>query len=297
MKPVPFHYFRPSSLEEAISILKRYDGEAKLLAGGQSLIPLLNMRLARPSALVDLSGIPGLDDIKLEGQDLIIGAMVRHSSVERSPLVAERCPLLREAMSYVGHPAIRTRGTFGGSMAHADPAAELPAVAALVDASFHIIGPVGWRTVPWQDFFETYLTNCLEPTEILVEVRLPLPARSMGSAFLEVARRHGDFALVGAAALVDLDEAGCMSEVRLALMGVGGTPWRLTEVEKSLLGHKPQIKLYQDAGDRAAVDIEPESDVHASADYRRDLTAVLVERVLMAAASRASKTGRGEVKV
>jgi len=290
MKPVPFDYFCPSSLEEAISILQRYDGEAKLLAGGQSLIPLLNMRLARPSALVDLSGIPGLNTIKQDGQDLVIGAMVRHHSVECSALVAECCPLLPEAISFVGHLAIRTRGTFGGSMVHADPAAELPAVAALTDASFRLIGQTGWRTVPWRDFFVTYLTSCLEPEEILVEVHLPLPGSSTGSAFLEVAPRHGDFALVGAAALVDLDKAGRMSEVRVVLMGVGGTPWRLPEVEESLSGQEPVLQIFREAGDRAAASIDPASDVHASAEYRRELAAVLAERVLVAAASRASRT-------
>ena len=159
MKPVSFDYFRPASLEEAIALLHYYGGDAKLLAGGQSLIPLLNMRLARPSARIDLSGIPDLDDIKQDGQVLAIGAMVRHHSVECSTLVAERCPLLREAMSYVGHVAIRTRGTFGGSIAHADPSAEVPAVTALLDASFRIVGPTGERSVPWHNFFVTALKN------------------------------------------------------------------------------------------------------------------------------------------
>lgn len=297
MKPAPFEYFRPSSLEEAIALLQRYEGDAKLLAGGQSLIPLLNMRLARPSALVDLGGIAGLDEIKQDGQTLVLGAMVRHRSVERSALVAARYPLLREAIGYVGHLAIRTRGTFGGSIAHADPSAELPAVAALVDASFRVIGPTGWRTVPWRDFFVTYLASSLEAEEILVEARLPLPPQSMGSAFLEVATRHGDFALVGAGALVGLDEAGRVSEARIVLTGVGGTPWRSSEIEASLIGHAPEARLYEKTGASIAADIEPESDVHASADYRRDLAATLVERVLRTAVARVPGRGQGEGKL
>lgn len=297
MKPAPFEYFRPSSLEEAVALLQRYEGDAKLLAGGQSLIPLLNMRLARPSALVDLGGIAGLDEIKQDGQTLVLGAMVRHRSVERSALVAERYPLLREAIGYVGHLAIRTRGTFGGSVAHADPSAELPAVAALADASFRIVGPAGWRSVSWRDFFVTYLASSLEAEEILVEAHLPLPAPSMGSAFLEVAPRHGDFALVGAGVLVDLDEAGRFSEVRLVLTGVGGIPWRSSAIETSLVGREPEARLYRETGASVAAGIEPEGDVHASADYRRDLAAALVERVLQAAVARVPGRGQGEGKI
>lgn len=286
MKPVPFDYVRPASLEEAIAQLQRYDGDAKILAGGQSLIPLLNMRLARPSALIDLGTIPGLDELRQDGQVLKIGAMVRHHRIERSPLVAECCPLLQEAVRYVGHPAIRTRGTFGGSVAHADPSAELPAISALLDASFRIAGPTGERVVPWQDFFVTYLTSSLEPEEILVETNLPLPASTTGSAFLEVAPRHGDFALVGAGALIDLDEEGQISMAKFVLTGIGGTPWRSPELEAQLAGQPPEAHLFREIGAHVAEQIEPEGDTHASAEYRRSLAAVLVERVLAAAVGR-----------
>ncbi|MFQ5889982.1 MAG: FAD binding domain-containing protein [Gemmatimonadota bacterium] len=289
MKPAPFEYFAPRTLEEALSLLARHGYEAKPLAGGQSLIPTMNFRLAQPTILVDLNGLEELE--RLEAADaggLCIGAMVRQRAVERSALVRERAPLVAEAMPYVAHPQIRNRGTVGGSLAHADPAAELPAVMLALKARFRLEGPEGARWVDASDFFLGPFSTALAEDELLAEIVLPrLPART-GTAFLELARRHGDYALVGVAAVVSVDEEGRCREARLALLSVGDRPGAASSAAASLAGELPTEERIADAARLAAsCDIEPLEDIHASPAYRRRLAEVLTRRALTEAFARA----------
>jgi CO/xanthine dehydrogenase FAD-binding subunit len=243
----------------------------------------MNMRLARPEHLIDLNGVAELAYLREEAGTLRIGAMTRQREVEKSPLVAERWPLLSEAIRFIGHTQIRNRGTIGGSLAHADPAAELPAVMAALDAQFVIHGPNGERTAAADDFFLTYLTTSLDPAELLVELRIPaLPAGSR-PAFKEVSRRHGDFALAGAAGSVALDEQGVCTDARIALFGVGPNPVRARDAEALLVGQRPTESLLEQVGLKATEDLEPDSDIHASAEYRKEVGAVMVRRALLAA--------------
>lgn len=287
MKPAPFAYFDPRTLDDAIALLDEHGMDAKVLAGGQSLVPLLNMRLARPAVLIDMNRVDGLDYIRDDGDAIAFGAMTRQRDVERSPLVQEKLPLLHEAMRYIAHPQIRNRGTIGGSLAHADPAAELPAVARVLEAEFTIAGPGGTRSVTANDFFVTYLTSCLEPNEVLTEVRFPVLSKDTGWSFIELSRRHGDFALAGVAATIALS-GGMISDARIGLFGVGATALRAIEAEAILRGQRPDGGLFARAGESAAAAIEePLSDIHASAEYRRDLARVLTARALAEAAARA----------
>jgi carbon-monoxide dehydrogenase medium subunit len=267
MKPPVFDYATPATLAEATALLVQYDGEAKLLSGGQSLVPLLNMRLARPAIVVDLARIPGLDYVRADGDGFAIGGMTRQRTVELSPEVRARHPLLYAGMQLIAHPQNRNQGTVGGSLAHADPAAELPAMAVALDATFEATGPSGVRTIAAADFFLTYLTTSLAASEILTAVRFPtLPART-GWSMLEVARRHGDFGLAGVVATVGLGDAGRIGTARIVLFGVGATPIHARDAEAMLAGHAPDPKLFADAGAKAAADLEePLSDVHAIAD-------------------------------
>jgi len=288
MKPPRFDYLAPVSLDEALALLGRHGEEAKVLAGGQSLVPLLNFRLARPAYLIDLNEVPGLDGIRIEDGRIAIGAMTRQRAVETSALVRERCPLLAEAMPQIGHVQIRNRGTIGGSLAHADPAAELPAVMAALGGELVVRSVGGQRVVGAEQFFVRYLTTAIAPGELLVEVRLPaVPPRS-GSAFLEVSRRHGDFALVGVAATLVLDAAGVCAASAVALTGVGPTPVVAREAAAVLVGARPGEAAFEEAGRRAAAAVRPESDLHASAEYRQHLAAVLTRRALARAAARAA---------
>jgi CO/xanthine dehydrogenase FAD-binding subunit len=285
MKPAPFAYHRPAGVDEAIALLDRYEGEAKVLAGGQSLMPIVNMRLARPTALIDLHEIPALDGLRREDGRIAFGAMTRHRSVERAAEVREHLPLLAHAMGYVGHLAIRSRGTIGGSLAHADPAAELPALATLFDARFTIAGAAGTRTVDWEEFFVSYLATCLEPAEILTEISFAVPQPGTRWSFREIARRHGDFALVGIGALVRCDEAaGTIAEARLALFGVGATPVRLLDAERALTGIRPNARAFEEIARDAVAVLDPNSDVHASATYRREVARALIAEALREAA-------------
>ena len=289
MKPAPFSYHRPASLDEAIAILERYEGEAKPLSGGQSLLPLMNMRVARPAALVDLAMVPGLQGIEVRDGRLRLGAMTRYRELETVGLVEESIPVLRAAVRYIGHPAIRTRGTIGGSMAHADPAAELPAIAALLEGTFTLAGRNGTRTARWDDFFQGYLTTSLQPSELLTEVSLEVPAPLAGWSFLEIARRHGDFALAGVAALVATDDQGKVRDVRIALFGVGPAPLRARRAEAALMGTRAEDTAILRTAAMVSEDLEPDSDVHASADYRRRVAGVLAERALHEAVQRAGR--------
>jgi carbon-monoxide dehydrogenase medium subunit len=286
MKPARFDYHAPERLEDALSLLREQADGAKVLAGGQSLVPLMNMRLARPAAVVDINRIRELAYLRVEDGELRIGALARHADVLRSPEVARGWPLLHEATGLVGHAAIRNRGTVCGSVVHADPAAEQPAVLTALDGRVVIAGPDGRREAAPDEFFLTYLTTALAPEEMVVEVRLPALPPGTGTCFLEFSRRHGDFAIVGVACAVTLEDGVCR-DARVALAGVGGTPFRAREAEDVLRGERLGPSAIRAAAERAAAGIEPDSDIHASADYRKHLARVLTERALARAAERA----------
>lgn len=279
MKPPRFDYHAPRSVDETVALLARYGGDAKVLAGGQSLVPMLNFRLSRPAALVDVNRIPALAYVGEHDGILALGATTRQRTIEFSPVVARRLPLLVEATRWVGHLPIRSRGTIGGSLAHADPSAEYPAVLTALDGEVVAQGPRGRRTLKPAELFETYLTTTLAPDELLVEVRLPTAPEGAGHAFEEFARRHGDFAIVGIAAVVVPDGRRC-AMARLAAAGTGPVPVRLRAVEEILERDGLGESAIEAAAARAAELVEPDSDVHASADYRRHLTRVLTARAI-----------------
>ncbi|MBV9132749.1 MAG: xanthine dehydrogenase family protein subunit M [Chloroflexi bacterium] len=286
MKPAPFEYVAPRSIDEAVTALARGGSEAKVLAGGQSLIPLLNFRLARPTLLVDLNRIPELAHITPRNGGVGIGAMTRQVTVERNADLGRSQPLLKDAIGWVGHAAIRSRGTIGGSLAHADPAAELPAVAVCLDARMRAVSPRGSREIASEAFFQGYLTTVLEPDEILVETWLPALQPNTGQAWLEFARRHGDFALVGVAASITLRRE-LVQDARIVLTGVGGKPVRVREAETLLVGGTVEDRVGA-AADAARTAIEPEADIHASKEYRAHLAGVLTERAVRLAYDRAA---------
>jgi carbon-monoxide dehydrogenase medium subunit len=289
MKPPPFKYYAPTTLEEALALMAEHGYEAKALAGGQSLIPTMNFRLAQPGVLVDLNNIPDLGYIWPGSEGgLHIGAMTRQREVEHSPLVAEHAPLVHETMPYIAHPQIRNRGTFGGSIAHADPASELPALAVALDAQLRIRGQNGERWVPAGEFFIDLFTTALEPEELLVEVALPdMPTRS-GYAFEEVSRRQGDYALVGVAATITLDDNNHCQQARLVYFSVGNGPVEAHQAEATLKGQALTPAAIQAAAEIAATDdIDPPGDIHASSAYRRHLAKILARRVLEKATARA----------
>jgi carbon-monoxide dehydrogenase medium subunit len=288
MKPPRFDYHAPATVDEAVALLARYGGDAKPLAGGQSLVPLLNFRLARPAAIVDLNRIAALAYIREANGHVALGAMTRQRTIEFSPVVARRLPLLREATRWVGHLPIRSRGTIGGSVAHADPSAEYPAVLTALEGTVVARGPRGERVVPAGDLFETYLTTRLAADELLVEVRLPSMPEGAGYAFEEFARRHGDFAIVGVAAVVVLDGDRCV-RARLATAGAGAVPLRLRAAEAALERDGLGDEAIRAAARQAAGLVAPDSDLHASADYRRHLTEVLTARALLRARERAAR--------
>jgi carbon-monoxide dehydrogenase medium subunit/2-furoyl-CoA dehydrogenase FAD binding subunit len=280
MKPTSFEYLTPKTVKETIGLLEQYGDEIKVLAGGQSLVPMLNFRVARPKYLVDINGIRDLEYIREEKGELVIGALTREWAVEKSTLVREKCPILPKAISFIGHLPIRTRGTIGGSLVHADPSAELPIMASVLDAKIKIVGPGGERTLKAEEFFLTYLTSALEAAEILVEVRIPVLPPRTGWSFLELSRRHGDFAIVAVASLITLGEKGICQKARIALGGVGPTPIRAGAAEDLLTGKAITDALIAEAGIKAAEATEPESDYHASAEYRRDMARVYAVRSL-----------------
>ena len=282
MKPAPFAYFAPASTEEALALLGEHGYDAKLLAGGQSLVPTMNFRLAQPAVLIDLNRIAPLFYITEQpAGGLSIGAMTRQRSVERSELVARHAPLLHAAMPWIAHVQIRNRGTIGGSLAHADPAAELPAVAVALNARFRIRNTGGERWVPAQEFYIGLFTTDIAPDEMLVEVEIPPLAPRTGCAFDEFARRRGDYALAGCAATLTLDEAGRCADVRLVYLSVGEGPVLAVSAAQALLGETPTpARLAEAARAAAASDIEPLGDIHASAAFRRHLAQVLARRVL-----------------
>jgi carbon-monoxide dehydrogenase medium subunit len=286
MKPPAFDYIAVTSIDTAVAALAEAGGEAKIIAGGQSLVPMLNFRLIRPSVLVDINGIADLAYIEETGSDVRVGALTRHYQLETSSLIARHFPVLSCAMTHVAHLAIRNRGTIGGSLSHADPAAELPMLALLLDTEFQIASASGTRTIAARDFFLDALTVDLGAAEILTGITLPkLPPRT-GWGFEEVARRHGDFALTAVAATVTAS-GGAIKEARIALTGVGPTPVRAAAAEALLAGHALEDGLTRRAIAAVRAAIKPDSDLHASADYRRHLAGVLTGRALAAAWRRA----------
>ncbi len=288
MKLPPVEYEAPTTVAEALGLLTEHQDEASVLAGGQSLIPLLALRLARPAMLVDINGLRELSGMSLTGGWLAVGAMTREYIAEESPVVAESVPLLAAALPLIGHEAIRSRGTIGGSLAHGDPAAELPAVALALDAEFVVRSQSGERIIPAAEWFEGYLTTSRRPDELLVEVRFPRAGPGTGVAFLEVARRHGDFAIVGLAASLTLAD-GLIGDARLALAGVSDIPVRAVDAEHLLFGQRPSDDLFEEAARRVAAVIDPPADLHGSSEYRRKLAATLVRRGLQAAAADADE--------
>lgn len=288
MKPSVFDYYRPRTVDEALSLLAQYAGDAKPLAGGQSLIPAMNFRMATPAVLVDLNELSELAYIE-DGLDGVrVGGMTRQRAVERSAAIAAKAPLVTETMPFIAHPAIRSRGTIGGSLAHADPAAELPAVMLALNAQFGLRSSVGTRTVEADDFFVSLFATAVQPGELLTEIVIPKAPARHGYAFQEVSRRHGDFALVGVAASITLDAQGRCASARVALLSVGDRPMLAQHAAAVLIGQTPSPEVIRAAADAAAAqDIDPSSDIHASAKYRRHLAGVLTRRVLAAAFGRA----------
>jgi carbon-monoxide dehydrogenase medium subunit len=289
MKPAPFKYYAPTTVDGALAHLAEHGYDAKPLAGGQSLIPTMNFRLSQPAVLVDLNNIPALSYIRPDdGGGVRVGAMTRHSQVEHDPLVAERASLVHEAMPHIAHQEIRNRGTFGGSISHADPASELAAVSVALRARFRLRGQSGERWVPADEFFLGPFFTVLDVGELLVEIALPpMPPRG-GWAFQELCRRHNDFALVGVAALVTLDQAGACQEARLVFLSVGDGPVEAGQAAQVLQGQAPTPEAIQAAAETAATeDVDPVGDIHATADYRRHLVKVLSRRALTQAFERA----------
>jgi CO/xanthine dehydrogenase FAD-binding subunit len=281
MKPAKFDYVSPTTLEAAIEALVASNGEGKLLAGGQSLLPLLNFRMTRPAVLVDLNGIKGLSYIEERGGSIAIGALTRHRDLEHSPLVASKLPVMSAAMRHVAHLAIRNRGTIGGSLSHADPAAELPMLSMFYDARISIQGPEGRRTIAAEEFFVDALTNCLEPEDIVVEIEFPVLVHH-GWAFEEVARRFGDFALASIAISVRRGATG-LEDARIAVMGVADTPLRLREAEKELVAMALDDESPKRFSEIVVSKISPNDDLHASGAYRKHLLAQLSKRALQTA--------------
>lgn len=281
MKPAQFDYVLPSTVDAAVEALVASNGEGKVLAGGQSLLPLLNFRMARPTVVVDLNGIAGLSYIEERGDRIAIGALTRHRELEHSPLIASKLPVMSAAMRHVAHLAIRNRGTIGGSLSHADPAAELPMLATFYEAGISVQGPSGRRTIASGEFFVDALTNCLEPEEIVVEVEFPI-LKQDGWAFEEVARRFGDFALASIAVSVRRGPTG-LEAARVAVMGVAETPLRLREAEEELVAMELDDGTPHRFSEIVVSLVSPNDDLHASADYRKHLLAQLAKRALRTA--------------
>ncbi len=288
MKPAPFDYYAPTSVEEAMERLAQLGYDGKILAGGQSLIPAMNFRLAQPAALIDLNNIAELFYVRPDNNAVVIGAMTRDSVVEHDPLVAERAPMVREAMYHVAHPQIRNRGTFGGAIAHADPAGQLPAVVVALNGRLRIRSKAGERWTPADEFFVGLFTTTLAPDEMLVEIALPpMPPRS-GWSYKQVARQSGAGALVGVAAVVTLDANKLCQQARVVYLSVGEKPTLAQKATKALVGQSPTAQDIHAAAEMAQSDVDPGSDIHASADYRRHLVGVLTRQALTEAFNRAN---------
>jgi CO/xanthine dehydrogenase FAD-binding subunit len=286
MKPAAFDYIAPNSLEAAVGAIAAANGDGKILAGGQSLMPLLNFRMARPSVIVDLMHIPDMSFIERRGDAVAIGALTRHADLEFSDLIAQKLPVMAAAMPHVAHLAIRNKGTIGGSLSHADPAAELPMLAVFYGATIKVQGTSGRRDIPAEDFFVSALTNCLDPDEIVFEIGFPVLTSHAGWAFEEVARRFGDFALASIAVSLEIVDSRIV-DARVAVMGVADTPRRLRQAEDALRG-EGERKTAAKFGKIVRACVSPESDIHVSAEYRRNLIGALAERAFTTAWTRAA---------
>jgi aerobic carbon-monoxide dehydrogenase medium subunit len=282
MKPAPFAYHAPCTVAETVSVLADHGDEAKVLAGGQSLVPMLALRLARPAHLIDVNGVPELAGGRLANGHLVVGATTRHAALENDAEIGAAVPLLRLAAPYIGHFQIRNRGTLGGSLAHADAAAELPAVTRVLDAEIVVRGPSGERTIPAAEFFKMVFTTALEPDELLTAVRFPVWDAGSGFAVEEIARRHGDFALAGAVCAVQV-AAGQIERMALSMFGMGSVPERLDALEKSLTGAPVADLDLADIGAQGVAALDPPADVHATSRYRKQVGAALLGRALSAA--------------
>lgn len=291
MKPAPFTYHDPRTIAEATALLATHDN-ARVLAGGQSLMPMMNFRYAMPDHLIDCNTVRELAYLRVEGGALKIGAMTRQRDIEFSADVRQHCPLLQAALAHVGHRQTRNRGTLGGSLCHQDPSAELVNVAALLGATMHVASQRGARDIAYADFAVAYMTTALAPDEMLAGVTLPLPALTSGHAFVEFARRHGDFAIVACSALLHLDAHGHIADAALALSGLSHAPTRPTAIEQALRGQKPDAATFKAAA-AAAEKIESGADAYVTATYRQHLARVLTYRALEQAAARAQENHHG----
>jgi carbon-monoxide dehydrogenase medium subunit len=290
MKPAKFDYYDPRSLDEALALLDRHSDDAKVLAGGQSLMPLLNMRLARPNVVVDINQIKDLNYVRASDGGIAIGAIARQRALQAEKLIAERVPILREAAYFIAHPQIRSRGTICGSIAHADPAAELPALALALDAKMTLTSAKAARTVAAEDFFQSFFTTALEANEILTEVRFPAPPKDSVWSVLEISRRHGDFAIAGIIAGLALEpNRQVVTRARLVYFGVGATPVRVTAAEEALIGQAASEPAFEAAAQSAKQGIDPSNDIHATEEYRRAVAATLTKRALRAALQKLGK--------
>jgi carbon-monoxide dehydrogenase medium subunit len=287
MKPAPFKYIAASSLDQALALKAEYGDEARFLAGGQSLVPAMNFRLARPSVLIDINGLGDLAGVALSGGEIRVGALTRYHALERNREFLDICPLFADALPHIAHPQIRNRGTIGGNLSHADPASELPAVAVAMGARMRVKSSRGERELAPADFFVGLLSTDIQSDEMLVEVVFPKPAARSGSCFMEVARRRGDFAIAGVAAIVTLDQDHRCSDIRLALCGVGDTPVDASGVVVSLAGQNCTGETIEKAAKAVQDAIEPSGNVHASADYQRHVAGVLTRRAIATAHQRA----------
>lgn len=292
MKPSPFTYHRPGTVQEALEILAELGGEGKVLAGGQSLVPMMSMRLAAPAHLVDINHLPELDTIEVTADQVRVGALARHSEVERHDAARAAIPLLRQGLLHVAHPTIRNRGTTVGSLVHADPAAEMPAVLLILDGQVELRSLHSTRQVDARDFFVGPMESAVRPDELAVAATFRRPSGVVGSAFVELARRHGDYAVCGVAAVVGTDHGGALTSARVSLVNVGPGPV-LVDVTAAITGTGGGFDA-DEVRDRVDTDIEPEEDIHASAAYRRRLAHVLTARALADAVERARPGRRTE---
>jgi len=291
MKPAPFEYFAPVELQEALDLLERYGDEAKILAGGQSLMPLMNLRLARPGLIIDINRLSSLDTITVTPEGgLTIGALTRQRALERSKIVQEQNPILAAAMPLIGHFQIRNRGTIGGSLVHADPAAELPAVSLLLGAEFLLRSKSAVRVVPAAEFFLSYLTTAIRPAELLTEIRLPKWPSGEAWAVQEIARRKGDFALIGVALRAELDAEETIQKAVIVMFGVDSKPLRMERAEAILKGRRISEAFLRELSGVVAEELQPDSDIHASAAYRKEVGGVLVRRALESALAKVKET-------
>ena len=285
MKPPPFEYRAVSTVEEALDLLAEHGEEAKVLAGGQSLVPLLALRLARPEYVVDINALDSLGTFD-RADGLRLGALVRHRTVEKDAAIADGNPLVAAAARYIGHAAIRNRGTAGGTISHADPAAELPAVLVALDGDVEAASTTGTRTVAASEFFQGFLTTALAPEEMVTAVHFPAWRPGAGWSFQEFSRRHGDFAVAGAAVVLSIDERGRIDEARIALSGMSDVPVRATAAEAGLLGREPSEEAWKEAAADAVAGLNPPSDLHGTSAYRRHVAGGLVQSALQEAHER-----------